>query len=226
MSTLNQSDPAYIEATTHFLEGNWKEAEAGFLALQKKWPESEYIVMTLGNIYYSLGKLETAVSMYRSAVKLKASYGIAWYKLGVCLFRMGKLLEAKEAFTKVLSGTNQSHAMASYFLGLTTWLLGQDADAEKAFATFRGISSESLIANYFLAQLKIKEQKFAEGIEVLSELLAGSPEFSEAHYMLGHCYYGLHKNQEAIAAYRKALALSPDDQRIKTKLTLLTEMDW
>ncbi len=83
-----------------------------------------------------------------------------------------------------------------------------------------------MIANFFLAQIKIKKNEYEDAVELLTELLAQTPNLSEGHYMLGQAYYALHKQTEAIQAFRRVLETNPEDQRAKTKLTLMTDVEW
>ena len=223
---LNHNDPAYIESMRLFLLGKWKEAEEAFLDLEKTYPTSTFVKLILGNIHYSLGSLETSVDYYQKAVELDPEFGNAYYKLGVCYYRMGKLLKALEAFNKVVDLKNQSHAMASYFIGLINVFIGHDKPSLEGFEALRKVSPESKIANFYLAQLKIKQKNHTEAIELLEELTEVTPNFAEVHYMLGTAKFGLGKNTEAIQSFRKALELNPEDNRSRSKLTLLTDVQW
>lgn len=223
---LNHSDPNYIEAMRVYLSGQWKEADEAFGKLADTYDQSTFVRLIQGNIQYSLGKLDEAVEFYQKALEINPEFGIAHYKLGVCFYRMGKLQHALESFSRVIELQNQSHAMASYFVGLINLFLGQDDAAAEGFARFRDMSAESLIANYYLAQLKIKRKEYKDALELLQELVNQTPEFAEVHYMLGVTHYGMHNNTEAIQCFRKALQINPDDQRSKTKLTLLTDVQW
>jgi tetratricopeptide (TPR) repeat protein len=223
---LNQSDPEYIEAMTHHLSGDWAAAEKAFTQLLGKYKDNPFLCMLLGNNCYSQGKLDAAVDHYRRSIYLKPDFGNAYYKLGVCQYRIGKLQHALESFQKVVSLQNQSHAMALYFIGLINVLLGNDAAASEAFATFREVSPESRIANFYLAQQKLKRNEFADALEPLAQLAAETPHFAEVQYMLGIAHYGLHENMEAIKCFRRALEINPNDQRSRTRLALLTDTPW
>ena len=223
---LNQSDPAYSRAMTHYLGGQWDAARTAFLKLSEQYPDDTFVLLLLGNIHYSLGDLEEAVSTYNRATSINREFGIAYYKLGVCHYRMGRLERALEAFNAVIEMKSQSHAMASYFVGLINLFLGRDHDAEVAFERFRSQSKESLIANFYIAQLKIKQKQFSEALPLLEELVTENSGFAEVHYMLGVVQYGLHNNTEAIKSFRRALEINPADERSKTKLTLLTDVQW
>jgi tetratricopeptide (TPR) repeat protein len=223
---LNQSDPAYRDAMRLYLSGEWSGAESAFESLSESYPESTFVKLIQGNISYSLGNLDEAVDFYNQALDLDPNFGFAHYKLGVCYYRMGRLQQSLEAFEKVAGVESQSHAMASYFIGLINLFLGHDERAAAAFETFREKSPESMIANFYLAQLKIKRKEYEDARTLLSELAEATPDFAEVHYMLGVTHYGLHNNTEAIQCFRKALELNPEDERSKTKLTLLTEVQW
>lgn len=221
-----QQDKDYLATMAEYLAGNWREAEAGFGALDRKFPGEAFLKLLRGDVAYSLGKLEGAVGFYRDAVAVKAEFGQGYYKLGVCLYRMGRLNEALDAFQKVVDLGGQSHAMAAYFAGLIRFFLGQDDHALAAFDVLRSASPDSRIANFYLAQIHIKRKEFAAALELLQELAAQTPDFAEVHYMLGTVQYGLHNNTAAIAAFQRAHELNPEDERSKTKLTLLTEVQW
>lgn len=219
-------DEQYLRAMEYYLSGRWSEAATAFEEVVKKFPGESFVHLIQGNISYSQGNLEAAVQHYGTAIEAKPDFGNAYYKLGVCLYRMGHLKRALEAFIKVVELGDQSHAMASYFVGLIHFFLGQDDDAAKAFATFHTLSPESMIANFYLAQLKIKRKEFQQALDLLNELVDVTPNFAEVHYMLGTVHYGLHNNTEAIQCFQRALDINPGDERSKTKLTLLTDVQW
>ncbi|HUX14573.1 MAG TPA: tetratricopeptide repeat protein [Spirochaetia bacterium] len=223
---LNQSDQKFIEAMSFQLSGDWKNAEKAFVGLTEKYPENHFLYFLLGTNCYSQGKLNTAIDHFRKSIYLKPDFGNAYYELGVCQYRVGKLQHALESFTKVGELKNQSHAMALYYVGLINFMLGQDAAASDAFARFREVSPESRIANFYLGQLKLKRNEFADALEPLNQLVEETPHFAEVQYMLGVAHYGLHNNMEAIRHFRRALDINPNDQRSKTRLALLTDTPW
>lgn len=220
------SDSDYITAMSHFLAGDWAEAETAFAELDRKHKDEPYLKLIRGNIDYSRGNLDQAVEQYNAAIALNPSYGNAYYKLGVCYYRMGQLDKALEAFQKVVDMKDQSHAMAGYFVGLIELFLGRDAAASRAFEIFHEMSPESRIANFYLAHMKIRQKQFGEAKELLEELLDATPGFAEVHYMLGVAHYGLHNNTEAVKCFQRALEINPEDERSKSKLALITEVQW
>ncbi len=218
------SSPETAAAMRHHLLGEREEAEKAFEKLLKKDPDNHFFHYLLGESQYALGRLSDSVIEYQKAIDLKPDFGVAFYKMGVCYHRMGQLEKSLESFTALMKIRGQGHAMASYFVGLINQFLGNDEEAEEGFRILRGSSKESLIANYYLAQLKIKHHRYQEALDLLEELLAATPNLAEVHFQKGMVFMGMHKNMEAIRSFRKTLELNPDDQRAKSNLELLTEV--
>ena len=91
-------DERYIDAMGKYLSGQWAEADAAFQGLDEAIAGEAFIKLLRGNIAYSRGELEDAVARYREAIEARPDFGNAYYKLGVCLYRMGRLKQALEAF--------------------------------------------------------------------------------------------------------------------------------
>lgn len=222
--SLDLSNSDYSVAIEHYLNGQWNEAKSDLEALLKTYPADHFLPLLLGNTMYSLGRLDEAIDFYKDALKLKPDFGNAYYKLGTCYYRCGRLEEGLEAFTKVHELRDQSHAMASYFIGLINHLLGNDEAALEGFTNLRKVSQSSLIANFYLAQLKMKERKYDEALQLLKELSEVTPNLAEVHYLLGTVQFRLHNNSEAIKSYRKTLELNPEDTRARSVLELLIDV--
>jgi len=218
------SSPQTAEAMSHHLLGEREEAEKAFEKLLQKDPDNHFFHYLLGETQYALGRLKDSVLEYQKAIDLKPDFGVAYYKMGVCYHRMGQLEKSLECFTTILKMRGQGHAMASYFVGLINQFLGNDAEAEEGFRVLRGSSRESLIANYYLAQLKIKHHRYQEALDLLEELLTATPNLAEVHFQKGMVFMGMHNNMEAIRSFRKTLELNPEDARARSNLELLTEV--
>ena len=212
------------QAMQAYLEGDWQNAQQRFNELVEREPDNAYLHLLLGNIAYARGELQHAVAHYERATAVKPDFGVAWYKLGVCRYRAGELEKGLESFQKVVELGGQSHAMASYFVGLINFLLGRDREAISGFAGLKSHSDQSLIANYYLAQLRIREGAYEEALELLEELAARSPTSSEIHYLTGLANERLHRNFEAVTYYRKVVELDPADRRARAALELLVDV--
>ena len=217
------SGPEFISGMRTYMTGDREKALKALTDLLEQNPKDASLHVLIGNLLYSHGSLARAAEYYEKALKLAPGMCQAWYKLGVCYVRMGKLSEARTAFQKNVEGDCGTHVMSYYWMGLINNFIGNDEKAQEAFSVLRRESPESLLANYFLAQLHMKRNEHAKALELLEELLKTSPEFAEAHFLLGEAYAGLYKNFDAIRCFRRAVELNPDDKRAKMMLEHYTE---
>jgi anaphase-promoting complex subunit 3 len=219
-----QTQPEFMSVMSSYLSGNRDEAEKAVTELLRKFPQDANLQLLLGNIKYTVGLLGEASTHYEKALELEPSLCQSWYKLGVCYVRMGKLNEALRAFKKNVAAECGSHAMSFYWMGLINSFVGDDDNALEAFTLLHRESEESLLANFFLAQLRMRRNEHEEALRLLKELLAVSPEFAEVHYMMGMVYENMHKNIEAIACFRKTIELNPRDKRARLEYERLFEV--
>jgi tetratricopeptide (TPR) repeat protein len=213
----------FISGMRTYMDGDREKSLKTLGDLLEKNPSDASLHVLLGNLLYSHGTLGKSAEHYEQALKLAPEMYHAWYRLGVCYVRMGKLSEALRAFMKNMEAEHGTHVMSFYWIGLINNFLGNDEKALEAFSILRRESEESLLANLFLAQLYMKRNEHAKALPLLEELVKMSPEFAEAHYLIGEAYAGLYKNFEAIQSFRKAVELNPDDKRAKMMLDRYTE---
>ena len=217
------SGPEYISGMRSYMAGDREKALKALEDLLVRNPNDASLHVLIGNLLYSHGALGKSAEHYSQALKLAPGMCQAWYKLGVCYVRMGKLTEALAAFTRNVQADCGTHVMSYYWMGLINNFLGNDEKALGAFSDLRRESSESLLANFFLAQLHMKRGEHLKALELLEELIKTSPDFAEAHYMLGEAYAGLYKNFDAVRCFRRAAELNPEDKRARMMLERYTE---
>ncbi len=217
------SGPEYISGMRTYMAGDREKSLKALEDLLAKNPNDASLHVLIGNLLYSLGSLGKSAEHYTTALKLVPGMCQAWYKLGECYVRMGKLTEALAAFKRNVEGNCGTHVMSYYWMGLINNFLGNDEKSLAAFSELRHESSESLLANFFLAQLHMKRGDHSKALELLEELVKMSPDFAEAHFLLGEAYAGMYKNFDAVRCFRKAVELNPEDKRARMMLERYTE---
>ena len=113
-----QSQPEFLAVMSAYLSGDREVAEKAVAELLRKYPQDSSLQLLLGNIKYTVGLLVEASAHYEKALELDPGLCQAFYKLGVCLVRMGRLDEALKAFEKNVAAKCGSHAMSFYWMGL------------------------------------------------------------------------------------------------------------
>ena len=220
----DHKQPEYIEAMEAYLSGDRADAEKAVESLIRKYPDDSSLLLLLGNITYTLGRLGEACAHYEKAIELEPGFCQAYFKLGVCYVRMGKLDQALRSFKKNVEAGCQGHVMSYYWMGLINSFLGNDDEAREAFTLLHEESKESQLANFFLAQLLMRRNENEEALRLLQELLALSPDFAEVHYLMGLVYSRMHKNMDAIRCFRRTLELNPEDKRARMEFEQLVEV--
>ena len=71
-----------LAALSHFLPGEWAEAEASYTRWVEKHPDDADALVFLGNAQVELKKPEEAAANFRKAIALDPSIGEAWAMLG------------------------------------------------------------------------------------------------------------------------------------------------
>ena len=216
----------FAEAIELYLSGNWSDSKDAFAGLTESFTDSSFLHLLLGDICYFLGDLDAATGAYKRAAEIDPASVITQYRMGECYFRAGRLTEARECFNRVLGFDGQSHAMAAHFLGLINQFMGDDDAAIEAFALLRRESSQSLIADFYLAQLKIKHDQAGEARDLLQELVEHIPDFAAGHYLLGIAHCRLHDLTQAVQCFRRVLELRPQDQQARRWLHQITDVEW
>ncbi len=215
--------PEYIQAWEAFLSGDHVAAEKAIATAVQKIPDDKRLLHLLGNIKYNLGRLGEASAAYEKVTALDPGSCEAWFKLGSCYVRMGKLRQALAAFTKNVEAGCEGHVMSYYWIGLINSFLGRDDEAQVAFTKLREESAESKLANFFLAQMHLRRNENSEARLLLEELLEVSPDFAEAHFLLGQAFNQVHDTVQAIRCFRRTLELSPQDKRARLEYERLVD---
>lgn len=221
--SLDLSNPEYSRAIELYLSGDRNEAKRAIQELLRSRKDDHCLLLLLADTVYSLGHLSEAIDYYKKALEIKPDIGNAYYRLGVCYYRAGRLKEGLQAFTRVLELGDQSHAMASYYVGLINYLLGNYSAAVDSFSNLREVSPESLISNFYLSQLKMRQHDFDEALELLKQLEAVTPDVAEVYYLLGTVHFRLHNTNDAMKSYRRTLELNPNDVRARSVIELMVD---
>ena len=218
-----KDDPAFTEAMEELLMGDQAVAKDSFLRLEERYPDDEHITYHLAIIFYGIGDLEKSIEYCKKTVELREDSGNAHYRMGVCYFRMGKFAEAFKEFKLSTQIEGSRQAMVYYYMGLISMYVGEDDDAIDYFGQLRQASPQTKMALFLEGQLRIKKRAFEPAAELLKEFLEDSPDFAEAHHLLGVAYMGLHKNMKALRSFSRALELDPDDKRSARAVDRLTD---
>jgi cytochrome c-type biogenesis protein CcmH/NrfG len=180
-------------------------------------------LLLLGNGYYLQGKITQAMEMFGRAIKVNPDYPYAYYYIGIAQYRSAHIKEAIESLSKV-TALAPSMVMAYYWLGIAYFHCGRYKEARHAFETLLQKNKESHIAHYHAAVICMFERDYSAARAHLEALVGLGSQDPQVYLRLGNCLFHLHKNSEAIHAYRSGLKLNPDNAPLKEALAELVEV--
>jgi tetratricopeptide (TPR) repeat protein len=189
--------------------------------------ETATIYLNNGNQSLEEGNLEEAIAVFRSAIELNPDLSGSHHNLGEALAKLGKLDEAIPAFRRSIE-LNPDFSWSYHHLGDA---LDRQQQWEEAVAAFR--KATELNADHFgsycgLGQSLVKLGRLDEAIVAYEQAIKLTPDADWIHYSLGEVLQQRTQLdlQGAIASYRRAIELNPDDVQAYRKLLEIQPDNW
>lgn len=188
-------------------------------------PGSLFLRVNLAELYWRVGRVGDAVREAEAVLKINPNQEDAHRLLANLYLRnLGDDTQpekvAKQSLQKaiehfeVLIRLNPSEIESYVVLGRLYRLNNESAKAEEVFKKALNVEPGSKSALNYLAQLYSDEGAHEEAIELLQRIPENERDASTLG-MLGLAYLQAHDFGEALAAYEKALAQEPENQKIR-----------
>ncbi len=171
----------------------------------------------LGEAYRGLGQLAEAIEAYTEAVRLQPTASLAHLNLGMLLQQFASPVEAIASYERALQHDPQSEE-AHYHLGSVLHQQGQLHAAGAHYEKTLELNPDHFGALINLAGVRRVEGHLADATALCERALRLEPQMAPEKFDLGNLYFNLgilyqlqSRMSEAVACYRKALGLRPDD---------------
>jgi len=151
------------------------------------------------------GKLADAESAVRQYLEANRNSADAHYLLAYILFREQNPKASIEEYT-ASARYRAPGALDLKVMGCDYFLLEDYGNADKWLTDSVKMNPRDAITQYFLGRSKYNEKHFDEGVRAFKECLRLDPKYVGAADNLGLAYEGLGKTEEAIEAYKTAIA--------------------
>jgi Flp pilus assembly protein TadD len=154
----------------------------------------------------STGDFKQAETSLRAYLIGDPRSGEARYMLAYALLRQNKPKDSLEEYTRA-AALQMPSAEELRSVGQDYVLLGDYEDAGKWITRSVELSPADPEGWYSLGRLRYTEQRFADAADCFQKALRQAPESVKVQNNLGLAYEGLNRTDEAVAAYRRAIAL-------------------
>lgn len=175
------------------------------------------------------GKLNDAETAARRYLETHQSSADAHYLLGYILFREGN---PKASLAEYMEGARYRapSALDLETMGSNYFLMEDYAAADRWLTQSVEAAPHDAQTRYYLGRAQYNEKHFADAVRTFTECLEQDARNSKAANYLGLSYEALAKTEDALAAYRRAVALEAgsatrDPEPYLNLGTLLVESD-
>lgn len=163
---------------------NARDSFALAIDLDRKDYKSYY---ELGLILDETNKKETAMIMFRNALKIKPDYYEAAEALGICLTSQGRFEDAVKAYKEAVK-IHENSCELYYNIGMLEMEIGHYDEAEKDFEKAGQINPNLYTAFYNLGELNYIKGNYDKAIEEYKKILKSSTYGPKAYYKLAVVY--------------------------------------
>jgi len=229
-ATARQLEPdrpavRYSAGMTLFRIGRYEDARQELekaIALQ---PTSEEAARMLGRVLIRQGKIDEGVAQFNKAIAIRPNSYPLYSDLGFALFGAGRFKDALDAFEKSIAiAPNSAVALAQ--AGAASQSMGDNARALGYYERANAIQPRAETFSS-MGTVYYTEGDFAKAARAYETALSIRPLGAVTHRNLGDAYAKLGRRDDALKAYREAVAraesevaVSPGDARAIARLAV------
>ena len=202
-----------LMAMTWVQVGHWKDSETLFKHTIRI-TDSKYLDLALthnnlGIVLEEKGRINEAITQYRTAMKVKPDFALPHNNLGNIMYSMQETEEAIAYYKSALK-LNPDYAIAHNNLGIA---LEEKGELEGAIDHYREavrLEPELVLAHYNLGIVLKEKGEFEEAIAHYGLAIKFKPDFALAHNNLGNTLLAMREPEKAIVHYRLAIKIDPN----------------
>jgi tetratricopeptide (TPR) repeat protein len=175
---------------------------------------ANYVPSGLGSFYFIKGKRlsnsgahQAAVQAYQQSISSDPRFARTYVELGTSYLALEKFSEAEAAFTQATAIADDSCARCG--LGMVYYRQGRKDEAAKTLEKAISLNPKDTCPYDQLGRMHYDLGQYAESIEAFRQEIKLQPS-SVAYHFLGNGYYFTEKLDDAVAAYREAIRLTPN----------------
>ncbi len=217
-----QLQPDYAEAFNNLgnvyrVEGKTDSAATNYRQAVALKPEHAEAHANLGIVLIEQGKLDAAVTSFERALEIKPDTSLTHSNLGVALQKQGKIDAALASYNRALE-LDSDNAEAHNNLGIALVKQRSYERAADSYARALTLRPAFAEAHCNLGYALFKSGQLARAHEHLGKAIQLNPDYKEPHVNLAEIFIAQKNDEAAIASYKRALEITPDDRILKHKL--------
>jgi putative PEP-CTERM system TPR-repeat lipoprotein len=204
----------YEDALSRFQRGDYRAAVIQLKNVLKADPGDLPARVLLGRAFLALGDGTSAEKAFSAAIRGGADRNALAVPLGRALYLQGRHEQLLKTVTQSAAAPPRIRAGIHVIRGQAELALDRLDDAERSFNAARGLQPDFIMPGYAapilgLARVLIRRSRLIEASELLRSLELFADDNADLWFMLGELARLRGRNEDALAAYDKAIALDP-----------------
>lgn len=206
-------------------QNNLSAAEREFRALSKREPQDALVFFEWAKTLNRMGRAQDAITAYQNALRLWPDNAPALTQLGGLYLQQEQVMRAREYFERALVA-QPSYTPGHNALGELAAQKHNDlATAKRHFLRALHYDPDDIQTLNNLGASALAEGKYEESVDYFTQVLARDPRFLPAYGSLAFVY-SLQRDYATAQKYlRRALEIAPDDARLKSMLTQISQTE-
>ncbi len=190
-----------------YSRGNYDSALYFYELTKEENPEMPELYLNLGVLYSKIGKKDTALHYYDTAILYKPDFEIAWGNKGALLYSLNKPAESNQAFRQFERINPQSHEY-DLFLGDNYYGLQQIDSALFYYNRAYQENKKSQVLCYMIGLGHFQKQEYGQAAKILEESITIDSLYADSYSLLADTYDQLDRKSEAMVLRARANQLT------------------
>jgi tetratricopeptide (TPR) repeat protein len=193
-----------------FNQQQYPASEKHLLAAQRAIPDDPVVNLYLGEVCYRQSKYQPAADAFSHALALVSRNPNALAHLAVSYFQTGQQQKALALVDRL--DPKQIEAPTQFALGIAIEKIGKTEQALPYLVAVRQQYPDNYDIGFDLMLGSIAARNYVQAIQVGKDLIRLGHETSELNNILAEAFADNNQIQPAVDAYRRAIALDPNDE--------------
>jgi serine/threonine protein kinase/tetratricopeptide (TPR) repeat protein len=167
--------------------------------------------VVLANELAQLGALDESIAVLERALEIDPQGADIWFTMGFVQSARRDAEAAQRAFRRAVDLGHPSSAEALANVGFFHEILGRPEEAERAYLESLSINARNARAQFSLAALLSKLERYDEALDAARKSVAITPQDPRSHFQLGQVLRALDRLEEATSAFRRCVELDESE---------------
>jgi len=216
-----------VMAQLYVINGQLGQADSVYQAMLNQDSTSSSAKLALnerGKLRFRQKDYEGALALFQKRIALDPNSSEAYFYIGLCQKELKRYPEALAAL-KQSTVLDSTKAERFFWLGVLSDQQKAISDAEVAFRHSVALDDTSKLASKARAQLgfyRLLQKDWSGALQHLERSVALDPQYVQAWVWLGQGYQNSGNRDKAIDAYKRALALDPNQAEASKGVKVLS----